>query len=127
MSFFSSFRGFCRLLSSSSGAIGSFLLALEEASLVDSLGAEVPVAAPVAALVPAAVPEVVPAASLVAADLEVVVVLVLLPLTNLVADLTNASPCFSAISNSKVDGCLEPSTFAKYRHHMENHRGPLPC
>ena len=72
MSFFSSFRGFCRLLSSSSGAIGSFLLALEEASLVDSLGAEVPVAA----LVPAAVPEVVPAASLVAADLEVVVVLV---------------------------------------------------
>ena len=78
------------MLSSSSGAIGSFLLALEEASLVDSLGAEVPVAA----LVPAAVPEVVPAASLVAADLEVVVVLVLLPLTNLVADLTNASPCF---------------------------------
>lgn len=55
--------------------VASFL-ALEEASLVDSLGAEVPVAAPVAALVPAAVPEVVPAASLVAADLEVVVVLV---------------------------------------------------
>ena len=74
MSFFSSFRAFCRLLSSSSGTIGSFLLTLEEASLVDSLGAEVPVA--VAALVPAAVPEVVPAASLVAADLEVVVVLV---------------------------------------------------